>query len=165
MKRLLILCLAAMTLFSCKEKIDYIVVGDKIPSFIVTSEVYGTVESSELKGNVTMLFFFATWCGPCQDELAAVQEKLVPMFEGKENFRLLVLGREHTDAELAEYNEVKGFTFPLYPDVDRQIYSQFAKQTIPRAYLIDKDGKVVDFAVGYDAEHFDAMCSKAMELL
>lgn len=165
MKKLLILCLAAMTLFSCKEKIDYIVVGDKIPSFTVTSEVYGTVESSELKGNVTMLFFFATWCGPCQDELAAVQEKLVPMFEGKENFRLLVLGREHTDAELAEYNEVKGFTFPLYPDVDRQIYSQFAKQTIPRAYLIDKDGMVVDFAVGYDAEHFDAMCSKAMELL
>ena len=50
-------------------------------------------------------------------------------------------------------------------DIDRQIYSKFAKQTIPRAYLIDKDGKVVDFAVGYDAEHFDAMCSKAMELL
>ena len=79
MKKLLILCLAAMTLFSCKEKIDYIVVGDKIPSFTVTSEVYGTVESSELKGNVTMLFFFATWCGPCQDEFASVQEKLVPM--------------------------------------------------------------------------------------
>ena len=165
MKKFLIFCLAAVALFSCKEKVDYVVKGDKAPSFTLTSEKYGTVDSKELKGNVTMLFFFATWCGPCQDELAAVQERLVPMFEGKENFSLLVVGREHNDSELAEYNEVKGFTFPLYPDFEREVYSKFAKQTIPRAYLIDKDGKVVDFAVGYDAEHFDAMCAKAMELL
>lgn len=165
MKKLFFICMMALLLFSCKESDDYVVVGDKIPSFTLSSEVYGTVSSQELEGNVTMLFFFATWCGPCQDELGAIQQRLVPMFEGRDNFKLLVVGREHTDTQLSEYNEVKGFTFPLYPDVDRQVYSKFAKQTIPRAYLIDKDGKVVDFAAGYDKDHFDSMCDKALELL
>lgn len=165
MKKSLVLLFSLLCLLSCKKSDDYIVVGDDIPSFVLHSDVAGSVSSEELKGDVTMLFFFATWCGPCQQELAAVQERLLPMFEGKDDFRLLVVGREHTQEELSEYNQTKGFTFPLYPDVNREVYSKFAKQTIPRAYLIDKDGKVVDFAVGYDAEHFDSMCDKALELL
>ncbi len=56
---------------------------------------------------------------------------------------MLVIGREHTDANLKKYNEKKGFSFPLYPDKNRAIFNAFAKNLIPRSYLIGKDGKVI----------------------
>ena len=51
----------------------------------------------------------------------------------------MVIGREHSDADLQKYNEKKGFDFPLYPDKDRAIFGAFAKNLIPRGYLEGKD--------------------------
>lgn len=136
---------------------DKVKAGDTMPEFSLSSEVYGDLSSSELEGKVVYLCFFATWCPPCQLELAAVQNTLLPMFGDEEDFRLVVVGREHTDADLTEYNKTKNFTFALYPDPEREVYSLFATESIPRAYLIDKDGIIVDAAVGFDEEHFDSV--------
>ena len=109
---------------------------------------------------VVLVEFFATWCPPCQKELAEVQQKLWPKFKDNKNFQMLVIGREHTDAELAKYNEKKGFTFPLYPDKNRAIFGAFAKNLIPRTYLIGKDGKVMYAGKGYTEEEFAGLMDK-----
>lgn len=93
-----------------------------MPQFTLNSEVYGTVTPADLKGKVVLVSLFATWCGPCQKELAEVQTTLYPKYKDNENFRLLVIGREHTDAELTKYNTRKKFTFPLYPDPKREVF-------------------------------------------
>lgn len=144
---------------------DKVKAGDTLPEFTLSSEVYGNLSSSELKGKVTYLCFFATWCPPCQLELAAIQDTLLPMFGDNEDFRLVVVGREHTDAELTEYNKTKNFTFALYPDPERKVYSLFADETIPRAYLIGRDGVIVDAAVGFDEEHLASVMDSVRELL
>ncbi len=151
---------------SCvRESKGNLEVGDKVPEFELTSDIYGTVSNKDLKDEVTLLCFFATWCPPCQLELAAIQEKLMPAFGSADGFRLIVVGREHTDDELTEYNQTKGFTFPLYPDPERAVYSKFADQTIPRAYLIDRKGVIIDASVGFDEDHFSAMMDKISSML
>ena len=90
----------------------------------------------------------------CQKELAEVQKMLWPKYKDNKDFVLLMIGREHTDVELQKYNEKKGFTFPLYPDKNRAIYGAFAKNLIPRSYLVDKTGKVVYATKGYSDEEF-----------
>ena len=107
-----------------------------------------------------LINFFATWCPPCQKELAEVQKTLWPKYKDNKDFALLVIGREHTDAELQKYNEKKGFTFPLYPDKNRAIYGAFAKNLIPRSYLVDKTGKVVYATKGYSDEEFAELMKK-----
>lgn len=82
-----------------------------MPAFTIVSDNGTKMSSATLKGKVTLVNFFATWCPPCQKELADVQQKLWPKYKDNKNFQLLVIGREHTDAELAKYNEKKGFTF------------------------------------------------------
>ena len=122
---------------------DIVKVGDAMPSFTIMHDDGTKLASTQWKGKVILVNLFATWCPPCQKEM-------------------LVIGREHTDADLKKYNEKKGFEFPLYPDKNRAIFNSFAKNLIPRSYLIGKDGKVVYTSKGYTDEEF-AQLMQAIE--
>ena len=139
----------SMLSFAQDNKGDIIKVGDDMPAFTLNSTKNGIVNSEDLKGKVVLINIFATWCGPCQFELAEVEKILWPKYKDNKNFRLLVIGREHTDEQLAKYNEKKKFTFPLYPDPKREVTGKFATQFIPRSYLINKEGKVISATTGY----------------
>ena len=128
--------------------------GDAMPKFELNSTVYGDIKPADLKGKVVLVSLFATWCGPCQKELAEVQSTLWPKYKDNKDFVMLVIGREHTDEQLQKYNERKKFTFPLYPDPKREVFSLFAEKSIPRAYLFDKGGKLIYSSVGYTEEEF-----------
>lgn len=136
--------------------------GDAMPGFELNSSVYGKVNSADLKGKVVLVSLFATWCGPCQLELAEVQKALWPKYKDNKDFKMLVIGREHTDEQLTKYNERKKFTFPLYPDPKREVFSKFAEKSIPRAYLFDKNGKLIYSSIGYTQEEFQHLL-KAIE--
>ncbi|MDR1336943.1 MAG: TlpA family protein disulfide reductase [Tannerella sp.] len=158
MKRFL--CLVALALvFSLSGKAqrdatDVVYTDDQMPAFTVVSDDGTETPSARFSGKVILINFFATWCPPCQAELAEVEKTLWPRFGREPDFVLLVIGREHSDAELTAYNAKKGFSFPLYPDKNRQIFASFATQSIPRSYLIDRDGKILHVATGYEPAEF-----------
>ena len=112
-----------------------------------------------------MVNFFATWCPPCQKELAEIQQTLWPKYKDNPDFALLVIGREHSDADLQAYNKKKGFSFPLYPDKNRSIYAAFAKNLIPRCYLIDPKGTIVYTTKGYEEKEFSTLMNQIEALL
>lgn len=145
-----------------QQKGKELALGSEMPQFSLNSSVYGDLNSADLKGKVVLVSMFATWCGPCQLELAEIEKELWPKYKDNAGFKLVVIGREHTDAQLADYNRKKGFTFPLYPDPKRGAYSKFAESTIPRAYLYNKDGKLVYSSIGYSKDEF-AKLLKAIE--
>lgn len=144
---------------------DIVKVGDSMPAFTIVSDDGTQLPSSSFKGKVILINFFATWCPPCQKELAAVQQTLWPKYKDNENFQMLVIGREHTDADLKKYNEKKGFTFPLYPDKSRAIFGAFADNLIPRSYLVDKNGTVIYATKGYTDEEFAELMQKIEDAL
>jgi peroxiredoxin len=156
MKKIAFTGLFVCLTFLCmaQEESDIVKAGDVMPAFAIVSDNGAELKSSSLQGKVVLLTFFATWCPPCQKKLAAIQETLWSEYKDNADFRLLVVGREHSDAELTMYNEKKGFDFPLYPDKDRAIYGKFAKSLIPRVYLIGKDGKVILTSTGFNENEF-----------
>lgn len=161
---------ALLLMFSCcmtaqVNQNERIQKGDRLPEFVLNSDVYGRVTPADLKGKVVLVSLFATWCGPCQQELAEVQSELYPRYKDNKSFRLLVIGREHTDADLEKYNARKKFTFPLYPDPKRKVFSLFADQTIPRTYLFGKDGKLVYSSSGYTHRGFAVLLEQIQKEL
>jgi peroxiredoxin len=131
-------------------------VGQQVPNFTVTTLEGKTLKISELKGKVVLINFFATWCGPCMAEMPNVEKDIWQALKS-EKLVVLAIGREHSKAELLKFNKEKGFTFSIAPDPKREIYSQFAKQYIPRNYVIDKDGKISFQSMGYTPEDFAKM--------
>lgn len=168
MNKLLLMCLLLLTALvgkAQKENAEIIKVGDQMPAFTIVSDNGQTIKSADLKGKVVLITFFATWCPPCQKELPELEAKVWNKYKDNKNFRLLVVGREHDDAELAKYNEKKGFTFPLYPDKNRAVFASFAGNLIPRNYLIGKNGNVIYTSKGYSPEEFEQLLEALQKAL
>lgn len=133
-----------------------VAVGDPAPSFVLTTADGVPVALDELRGKVVLLNFFATWCGPCLQELPHVQA-LWDARRGRDDFALLVVGREETDASVAAFRAEHGYSFPIAADPDRSAYSLYAKELIPRTYLIGRDGAIRFASVGFSAEEFEEL--------
>ncbi len=123
-------------------------VGDPVPQFSLT-----TVDGNDFllpdNGKVTLINFFATWCGPCQIELPHI-EQIWLANKNDQHFRLLVIGREETNESVREYRDNKGFTFPIAADPDREVYSLFASESIPRTLVVSPDGRIVYSKAGFN---------------
>ncbi len=109
--------LAASAQDTGKEKIS---LGDAMPAITLSSEIYGKVTPADLKGKVVLVSLFATWCGPCQIELAEVQKTLWPKYKDNKDFKPVSYRSGAYGCRTEKYNERKKFSFPLYPDPKRK---------------------------------------------
>lgn len=128
-------------------------VGQVAPQFIV-EQIDGTkFDLARHRGSVVVLNFFATWCGPCVQELPVLEKEVWKQFE-KSGVKVLVVGREETTGKIKPFREKHKLTMPFAPDPDRKIYSLYATQLIPRTYVIDKAGRIAHQSMGYTPEDF-----------
>ena len=91
MKKYLFLVVFALVAFVMKAQNDGGDVGkggDQMPAFTIVNDNGTKTPSSSLKGKVILINFFATWCPPCQKELAEVQETLWPKYKDNKDFAL-----------------------------------------------------------------------------
>jgi peroxiredoxin len=131
-------------------------IGQQVPEFGWTTLDGQKFDTKTLHGKVVLLNFFATWCGPCMEEMPHLQKDVFHRFKDK-NFVMVSIGREHNDAELKEFQKKREFTIPIAADPERKIYGRFATQYIPRNYVIAADGKIAFQSVGYNQQEFKQM--------
>jgi peroxiredoxin len=132
-------------------------VGDKAPLFTAKTIDGKTVDLTKIKDKVIMLTFFATWCGPCNQELPVLEKNIWNKYRDNDDFILLVLGREHDEKALKDFAAAKGFNLPFAPDPKREVFSKYAEISIPRNVIIGKDGKIAWQGIGYNPEEFREM--------
>lgn len=140
-------------------------VGDVAPDFAVTMLDGRTIKLSELRGNVVMVCFWATWCPPCRQELAHLQEGVIDQFAG-EKFVVLPISRGEERAVVEKFIVDNGYKFGVGLDSDRAIYDLYASNYIPRTFIVDKEGNVVYRTAGYDeviAQEVNAAITKALK--
>jgi len=120
-------------------------VGDKLPDFTVTFfDGYNYAGESEMKlsgfkGKVVVLNFWASWCKPCEQEAAELEESW--QFY-KDTDRVVFLGVDYTDTPTEANTYLKKFaiTFPNSPDLGSRIAQLFRITGVPETYFIDQNG-------------------------
>jgi len=151
----ILICLMFSGLFiSAQEETTLVKLSDAVPSFEFEKSPGKTQNISELKGKTVLITFFATWCGPCRKELPHIQSKIFNKYKNNPNFELVILGREHSWEEVNKFKAENKFIMPFYPDPKRSIYSKFAKQFIPRNFLISPEGKILFSTIGFEDKDF-----------
>ena len=116
------------------------------PDFTLPTLAGGTVTLSSLRGQVVIMEFWATWCGPCRystPSLDAVYRK----FRDRRVSVLLI--NEGEDADRVRAWVQGRFQAPILLDADTRVGWQYGVRGIPRLFVVDQAGQIVYVRSGY----------------
>ena len=115
--------------------------GGTVPDFTVYDKDGNEVKLSDYFGKPIVLNFWASWCGPCKNEMPEFNEVWEEL-EGEVVFLMVNVtdGYQETVASASSYVESKGYTFPVFYDTSLAAAMTYQAYSLPTTYFIDADG-------------------------
>jgi thiol-disulfide isomerase/thioredoxin len=131
-------------------------VGSSAPE-VTASDLSGKpVKLSELRGQVVLLNIWATWCGPCQQEMPSMQRLYTTL--KPEGLKIVAVSIDakggQTDPDGRPGGDVAGFTrefgltFDVWQDPTGAIGRDYRTTGVPESFLVGRDGKIVKKVIG-----------------
>jgi cytochrome c biogenesis protein CcmG/thiol:disulfide interchange protein DsbE len=128
-------------------------VGQPAPDFTVTTFGGKTVKLADLKGDVIILNFWATWCGPCRNELPLLEAYF--RIEADSGFQVLAVATEDSVSDAQLKPLAAKLTIPF---VKRMRGPYHELDGVPTNYVIDRTGKLVYAKAGaFDLDSLNAL--------
>jgi len=114
---------------------------------------------ASLRGKVVLVNFWATWCGPCRQEMPAI-EKLYRGLEGN-GLVVVAISNEDRDTVAAFVNKYL-YSFPILLDPMHKTDILFDQGALPNTYILDRQGRIVAHVIGSRTEQeLTALLAKA----
>jgi peroxiredoxin len=128
-------------------------VGHEAPAFSGVDINGQTIDSSQLRGRVIVLNIWATWCGPCVEEMPRIEREIWQRF--RPDVQVVAAAASEDVTKVAAFNRRMKLTFPLIADEHREIASLYGgRDVLPRIYVIDRTNHIVHQTRGYGEEEF-----------
>ena len=121
----------------------------KAPNFTLKSRSGKNIKLSELRGQVVMLNFWASWCGPCRKEMPLL-EKIHKKYK-RLGFTLLGINVEENSTAAKNYLKDVKVTFPILFDTTNKTSKLYDVSAMPTTILIDRNGNKRFIHKGYKA--------------
>jgi peroxiredoxin len=131
--------------------------GAPAPAFQLHSSGSTELSLSDLKGQVVLINFWASWCGPCRQEMP-VLEQLYKKYKAA-GFTLLGVNVEPKSADAQDFLKATPVSFPILFDTDSKVSKLYEVAGMPSTVILDRTGKVRYIHHGYkpgeESEYLD----------
>jgi peroxiredoxin len=139
--------------------------GQAAPDFALKSSSGENLRLSEFRGNVVMINFWATWCGPCRQEMPLLDE-LYTRYE-RVGFNLLGVNIDDDSRRAMQMIEELGVNFPVLFDSRKEVSKLYEVEAMPVTVLVDREGNVRyvhhGYKPGYEEKYLDQVRSLLRE--
>jgi len=119
----------------------------KAPNFTLKSNTGKNIKLSELRGQVVLLNFWASWCGPCRQEMPLL-EKLQQRYSAL-GFTVLGVNVEEDPSKAKTLLKDIPVSFPILFDTQNTVSKQYQVLAMPSTVMIDRNGNMRYLHKGY----------------
>lgn len=137
--------------------------SQKAPDFTLRTMDGKNLRLQELRGKVVLVNFWATWCGPCRQEMPHLN-RLYDKYRASGFVMLGVNIDDEPEKAIGLANKL-GLHFPVLLDSDKKVSKLYDLSTMPSTVVIDRDGKVRYVHRGYRDGYEDNYDKQIRELV
>jgi peroxiredoxin len=133
------------------------------PDFTLKSREGVNIKLSELRGQVVMVNFWASWCGPCRQEMPLLEQ----LFERYQSLGFTLLGVNVDEDRAAADKMLRDIpvSFPILYDERGKVSKQYQVKAMPSTFMVDRDGRIRYLHKGYKSGYEDDYQQQIRELL
>ena len=139
--------------------------GQTAPDFALKSSSGQNLRLSEYRGDVVMINFWATWCGPCRQEMPLLDE-LHSRYE-RVGFSLLGVNIDDDAGKAMNMVTELGVSFPVLFDHRKEVSKMYEVDAMPTTVILDREGTVRyihhGYKPGYEVQYLDQIRSLLRE--
>jgi cytochrome c biogenesis protein CcmG, thiol:disulfide interchange protein DsbE len=122
--------------------------GERAAEFKLQDLNGDTVTLSSLRGKVVFLNIWATWCGPCREEMPSM-ETLYNDFKNNKDFVILAVSQDRLGKDAVKsYVEKNGYHFRVLLDPQNKLSESYDLSGVPETFIIDRHGRIVAHHMG-----------------
>jgi thiol-disulfide isomerase/thioredoxin len=118
---------------------------------------------ADYRGKVVLVNFWATWCGPCRDEMPSIQE-LKDKMAGKP-FVVLAVNLDEPESRIRKFLSQMKLDFAILLDLERKVARAWGARILPATYIIGADGRIRYSLVGEINWGHEHIVTRISELL
>lgn len=117
------------------------------PDFTAKTSQGSTLRLKEQQGRVVLVNFWASWCGPCRQEMPHLNR----LYDRYRPAGLVMIGVNIDDDPKTALDAASlyGIKFPVVLDTDKKVSNLYNMSGMPATIVIDKSGRVRFFHIGY----------------
>ena len=155
----------AFTAFAATSLASSGLTGQSAPDFALKSSSGENLRLSEFRGDVVMVNFWATWCGPCRQEMPLLDE-LYSRYQ-RVGFSLLGVNIDDDSGRAMDMIEELGVNFPVLFDARKEVSKLYEVEAMPVTVIVDRTGTVRyihhGYKPGYENKYLDQIRSLLRE--
>ena len=137
--------------------------GQQAPDFALKSSTGENLRLSEYRGDVVMINFWATWCGPCRQEMPLLDE-LYSRYQ-RVGFNLLGVNIDDDSNRAMNMIEELGVNFPVLFDARKEVSKLYEVEAMPVTVIVDREGTVRFIHHGYKPGYEEMYLDQIRSLL
>lgn len=127
--------------------------NEPAPDFTLKSRQGENLRLEDFRGEVVMLNFWASWCGPCRQEMPLMDD-IYSKYKDL-GFTVLAVNVDENAEDAHRFLAKVPVSYPILYDPESQVSELYSVQAMPTTVMIDRDGNARFLHHGYQAGYED----------